>query len=162
MIKFTYFHLFKNKISDILEKKGYSDNNIYYLINEKNVKINGKIVTSKNEITPLFSIIEVTLNDEYSSLPINNEKLKIVYEDDYLLIVDKPFNLDIEPTKSNYANNLAAMVNTYFINNNIKSKIHFINRLDKLTSGLVIIAKNQYIHNIFSKVKIIKEYYALV
>lgn len=162
MIKFTYFHLFKKKINDVLSKKGYSDNNIYYLINEGNVKINGKIVTSKNEMTPLFSKIEVTLIDEYSSLPINNEKIKVVYEDEYLLIVDKPYNLDIEPTKSNYANNLAAMVNTYFVNNNIKSKIHFVNRLDKLTSGLVIIAKNQYIHNVFSKVKIIKEYYALV
>ena len=59
MIKFTYFHLFKKKINDILAKKGYSDNNIYYLINEGNVKINDKIVTSKNEMTPLFSKIEV-------------------------------------------------------------------------------------------------------
>ena len=54
------------------------------------------------------------------------------------------------------------LINDYFINHNIKSKIHLVNRLDKLTSGLVIVAKNQYIHNLFAKTKINKRYYALV
>ena len=163
MIQFIYIHLFKETINQFLIKKGYSENNIYHLISNKNVLINDKVVTSKNDTTPWFlSTITVTLNDELSTLPINKTKIDIVYEDDYLLIVNKPYNLDIEPTKANYIDNLSAMINDYFINHNIKSKIHLVNRLDKLTSGLVIVAKNQYIHNLFAKTKINKRYYALV
>ena len=163
MIKFTYHHIFPETINNFLLKKGYSENNIYNLIRNKNITIDGKVVTSKNEKTSIFySKVVVTLNEEFSTLPINNSSIKVIYEDDYFLVVDKPYDLDIEPTKANYVNNLAAMVNNYFISNNIKSKIHFVNRLDKLTSGLVIIAKNQYIHNVFSKVNIDKQYYALV
>ena len=99
-----------------------SDNNIYYLIKNKNVLIDNKIVIDKNVLLPFKKCkVEVTLNDEESTLPINNNKIDIVYEDQYFLVVNKPFNLDIEPTKANYENNLACMVNNYFISNSIVS-----------------------------------------
>ena len=162
-ISLSFNSYFKQSINKFLLNKGFSDNNIYYLIKNKNVLIDNKIVIDKNVLLPFKKCkVEVTLNDEESTLPINNNKIDIVYEDQYFLVVNKPFNLDVEPTKANYENNLACMVNNYFINNNIKSKIHLVNRLDKLTSGLVIIAKNQYIHNLFSKVKINKYYETLV
>ena len=162
MIKFEYVCIIPKTINEFLLKKGYSENNIYNLIKNQNVTVNGKIVTSKHDKLNFLSEIVVVLNDELSTLPINKTEINVVYEDDYILIVDKPYNLDIEPTKSNYIDNLATMVNHYFVSHNIKSKVHFINRLDKLTSGLVIVAKNQYIHNLFSKIKIGKQYYALV
>lgn len=161
-IVFNYINYKKQSIYDFLKKKDYSDSNIYYLIKNNNVTIDNKIVKDKWEKLYFKSKIQVTLNDEENTLFILNKPLDIVYEDKYFMIVNKPFNLDIEPTKANYENNLAAMIGYYFKENNIHSKVHFINRLDKLTSGLVIVGKNQYIHNLFAKIHIIKKYIALV
>ena len=162
-IKFEYASYFKCSLVKFLKKKGYSDKNIYYLIYNNNIYINNIVVKDKQVVLPLKkAIVTVYLNDEENTLPINENSIDIVYEDEYLLIVNKPYNLDIEPTKRNYTNNLASEVSYYFKTNDIKSKIHLVNRLDKLTTGLVIIAKNQYIHNLFKKVKITKKYQALV
>ena len=162
-IKFEYTSYFKSPLVNFLKKKGYSDKNIYYLIYNNNIYINNIAVRDKQVVLPFKkAIITVYLNDEDNTLPIKESNLDIVYEDEYLLIVNKPYNLDIEPTKRNYTNNLASEISYYFKINNIKSKIHLVNRLDKLTTGLVVIAKNQYIHNLFQKVKITKKYQALV
>lgn len=162
-IKFEYISYFKCSLVSFLKKKGYSDKNIYYLIYNSNIYINNIVVRDKQVILPFKRTkITVYLNDEENTLPISKNKIDIAYEDEYFLIVNKPYNLDIEPTKRNYTNNLASKISYYFKINNIKSKIHLVNRLDKLTTGLVIVAKNQYIHNLFKKVKITKKYQALV
>lgn len=153
----------RQTISDFLNKKGFSDKNIYYLIKNKNIIIKeGRIITSKWHVIKPFCKIAVSLNEKTSYLPLLKKELEIVYEDEFLMIVNKPFNLDIEPTRANYENNLVAMINYYFKTNGISSNVHLINRLDKLTSGLVIVGKSRYIHHLFSKTKIIKKYEALV
>ena len=162
-IKFEYISYFKCSLVNFLKKKGYSDKNIYYLIYNNNIYINNIVVRDKQVILPLKkTIITVYLNDEDNTLPIKRSNIDIIYEDEYFLIVNKPYDLDIEPTKRNYTNNLASEVSYYFKTNDIKSKIHLVNRLDKQTTGQEIIAKNQYIHNLFKKVKITKKYQALV
>lgn len=161
-ITFKYKNYFKKNINDFLLSKGYSDNNIFYLIKNKNVLVDDKVVNDKNYLLSFNAVIKVTLNDEFNELYRCNKPINIVYEDDYLLIVDKEKYDDVEPTKSNYENSLANKISYYFDSKNINSKIHLVNRLDKLTSGLVIIAKNQYIHNLISKVNIEKKYIALV
>lgn len=161
-ITFKYKNYFKKNINDFLLSKGYSDNNIFYLIKNKNVLVDDKVVNDKNYLLYFNAVIKVTLNDEFNELYRCNKPINIVYEDDYLLIVDKEKYDDVEPTKSNYENSLANKISYYFDSKNINSKIHLVNRLDKLTSGLVIIAKNQYIHNLMSKVNIEKKYITLV
>ena len=138
-IKFEYISYFKCSLVNFLKKKGYSDKNIYYLIYNNNIYINNIVVRDKQVILPLKkTIITVYLNDEDNTLPIKRSNIDIIYEDEYFLIVNKPYDLDIEPTKRNYTNNLASEVSYYFKTNDIKSKIHLVNRLDKLTTGLVI------------------------
>ena len=61
-----------------------------------------------------------------------------------------------------YQYHLSGMIYKYFKENNIKSTVHFVNRLDYETSGLIIIAKHQYIHHLFNYVKINKYYYCIV
>lgn len=161
-ITFNYKNYIKKNINEFLLSKGYSDDNIFYLIKNKNVKVNNKIVNDKNYLLSFNATICVTLNEEVNELYRCNKTINIVYEDDYLLIVDKEKYDDVEPTKSNYESSLANKVSYYFDSKNIKSKIHLVNRLDKLTSGLVIIAKNQFIHNLMSKVNIEKKYVTLV
>lgn len=162
MITFNYKNYKKQTINSFLLKKGYSDNNIYYLIKNKKVLVNKEIVKDKNHLLSFFDEIKVTLLDEENTLLKYESSLDVVYEDKYFLIVNKLYDIDVEPTKLNNESSLANMVSYYFYKNNIKSKIHLVNRLDKLTTGLVIIAKNQYIHNLFSKVKITKKYLAKV
>lgn len=161
-IKFIYKCFFKKKLYDFLIKKRYGEKNINSLLKNHNIKVNGEVIENKFIILKPGAKVEVSLNSEISDLPFLAEKIDVVYEDKYILVVNKPKNLDIEPTKSNYYDNLATRVNNYYKENGIESKIHFVNRLDKLTEGLVILAKNQYIHNLFSNVKIIKKYQAIV
>jgi len=152
----------KESIDSFLKCQNYSDNNIFYLIKNKKVLINKKEVIDKTILVDLNDEIQVTLLDEINDLPITKNDIEIVYEDEYFLVVNKQSNIEIEPSKNNYENTLSNYVGYYLNKHNINSKIHIVNRLDKLTSGLVIFAKNRYIHNLFSKTKITKKYQALV
>lgn len=93
-------------------------------------------------------------------------KLDIVYEDDYVLIVNKPYNLPSIPSKDHRNGTLANRILHYYNINNIPSTVHIVTRLDKDTSGLMLIAKNRFVHNLFSKAQqkktIQRIYYALV
>lgn len=161
-IHFVYRCYKSQNIVDFLHKKHYSDKNIYYLILNKNIIIDNIYVTDKQTKVPLFAKVEVTLNDEECNLKTYLDKIEIIYEDNYVLVTNKPAGMDVEPTKANFENNLSTRVHQYYITNLINSKIHLVNRLDKLTSGLVIFAKNQYIHHLFQFVKIHKYYLAEV
>lgn len=161
-IIFNYRCYKKQTINDFLIKKGFSPSNIFHLISSKNVYINKEKVLNKNQIVSFFNNVIVRLNDEINTLKSYEYNVDIAYEDEYILIVDKPYNLNIEPTIKDNEKSLANAITFYYQTKNIKSKIHLINRLDRLTSGLVIIAKNQYIHNLFKNVKITKKYIALL
>ena len=71
--------------------------------------------------------------------------LKIIYEDEALLIIDKPAGIPVHPSILHYTNSLSNGVKYYFDSINLKKKIRPVNRLDRNTSGIVIFAKNQYI-----------------
>jgi 23S rRNA pseudouridine1911/1915/1917 synthase len=72
-------------------------------------------------------------------------KLNIVYEDEYLLIINKPPFIPVHPSCNHYENSLSNGVKYYFNSINLKRKIRPVNRLDKDTSGLAIFAKHEYI-----------------
>lgn len=84
--------------------------------------------------------------------------LEILYEDSYLLILDKPNNLATIPTRLHYHHSLANYVMSYYKRRGIISNIHFIGRLDYATSGIVILAKNPYIMAEMKNIPIVKEY----
>lgn len=143
-------------------EKGFSSSNIFQQINHKLVLINGLPVRDKNVVVKAGEIINIKLLPEVNDLLLNSEDINVVYEDDFLLIVDKPTNLLVEPYKNNTNNNLASMVANYFLKQEIMSKVHLVNRLDKCTSGLIVIAKNRYIKNVLTKTKICKKYLAKI
>lgn len=72
--------------------------------------------------------------------------IEVVYEDLDLLIVNKPPFMVVHPTKSHQENTLANGVINYFKNTNQDCIVRLVNRLDRDTSGLVMIAKSQYAH----------------
>ena len=71
--------------------------------------------------------------------------LDILYEDKYLLILNKPSNIAIHPSLRHFDNSLSNGVKYYFDSISLKRKLRIVNRLDRDTSGIVIFAKNEYI-----------------
>jgi len=108
-------------------------------VNDKEVKLNYRLHEG--------DIIEVIVNAEESQ-DIEGEDLniKVIYEDDDLLIVDKPPFMVVHPTKSHQAGTLANGVIHHFRSNNDNSIVRLVSRLDRDTSGLIMIAKNQFSH----------------
>ena len=163
-ITFRYNHfLFKETINDFLLKKGFSSDYIYQLIKNKLVLINHEAVRDKNVYLPrLFSIINVRLLFENNDIPPKKGKLDILYEDKYLLILHKPPFIEIEPSKKNYYNTFSNIVSYYYEATGIHSKIHINNRLDYVTSGITVFAKNGYVHHMLQDVKMTKLYKTFV
>ena len=92
--------------------------------------------------------VEFDLIDEDCSniVPIKMN-LSILYEDEYLLIIDKPAGIPVHPSMLHFEDSLSNGVKYYFDSINLKKKIRPVNRLDRNTSGIVIFAKNAYIHS---------------
>ncbi len=88
----------------------------------------------------------------------------IAYEDDYLLIIDKPPGMLIHPTVNIEENGttLYDYVAKYYVQKNITANIHPVSRLDRNTSGLVIFDKDPIIHHWLSQQQMSKEYLAIV
>ena len=85
-----------------------------------------------------------------NEIPMQNEDLldyvKIVYEDDYILCVDKPPDMPSHPSFNHLDDTLANAVTAYYSLKHDKTlRFHPVNRLDKNTSGLVLIAKDRLI-----------------
>lgn len=113
-------------------------------------------------------ILKIVLPNERPSDVITPEKLPldIIYEDAYCLIVNKPAGQACLPSMNHRNNTLANGLTYYYQKNSIPSTVHIVTRLDVQTSGLVLVAKNQYIHSLFSQLqqegKIQREYEAIV
>lgn len=92
--------------------------------------------------------------------------LKILYEDDYLLAVDKPAGIATIPSRLHPNDTLANAVFGYYEQIGLRSAIHVINRLDRDTSGVVLFAKYAYVHHRFSELQqnggLTRTYLALV
>lgn len=141
----------------IIADKEYST--IYHLLKSNNCseifitslrKARGLILKNKeiaNTRTPVKENdeIEIALNThKKSEFKTNQIPLNIVFEDDYLLIVNKPANLTCSPSKSHYDENLAGAILGYMLKKDENFVLRMINRLDKDTSGIIIVAKDTF------------------
>lgn len=80
-----------------------------------------------------------------------NLPLSIVYEDDYLLVIDKAKGMPCIPTLSHQYDTLANALSYYYERIGLDSTVHLVNRLDKDTAGLMIVAKYREIHDYMCK-----------
>lgn len=95
-------------------------------------------------------IIDFNYEEDNSNIVPNGMDLDIIYEDDWLLIVNKPSGIAIHPSILHFNNSLSNGIRAYFDKIGLKKKIRPVNRLDKDTSGLVIFAKCEYIQECLS------------
>lgn len=137
------------------------------LINNHKIFLNNKNTNTRNAVKP-NDIITVNLDFEEESQNIIGVKMEldVVYEDNCLLILNKPAGIAIHPSILHYKDSLSNGVKYYFDSIGINRKIRPVNRLDLNTSGLVIFAKNEYIQECLIKQmkenKFKKEYLAIV
>lgn len=91
----------------------------------------------------------ITVNFDYeednSNIVPTKMDLNIIFEDDWLLVVNKPAGIAIHPSVLHYSDSLCNGIRFYFDKIGLKKKIRPVNRLDLNTSGLVVFAKCEYI-----------------
>lgn len=83
--------------------------------------------------------------EDNSNIVPTKMNLKIIYEDDAYIVINKPCNMPVHPSMLHYNNSLSNGLRYYFDELGLKKKIRPVNRLDKDTSGIVIFAKNEYV-----------------
>lgn len=112
-------------------------------------------------------ILRVLITENESSTFIPYEyKLDIIYEDEDILVVNKPADMPVHPSMGNYEFTLGNAVANYYKNETSSFVFRCINRLDRDTSGLTIIAKNPlsalFLSNMQIKREIKRTYHAVV
>lgn len=147
----------------LLHKEGFS-NDLINQCRNSSFAFKNDIPLLLSDILTFGDTIKVILPKEQNCVNRIKGALRIIYEDDYLIIVDKPKNLATLGTGLHYHYHLSGMISQYYDDHSINSKIHFVNRLDYATSGLTMLTKHQYIHGLFAKQSAVieKKYYALV
>lgn len=110
------------------------------------VWVNGRFtyLTARGKEGELLSI--QLFSDEKASIPGENLPLDILYEDDYLLVVNKPVGQVVHPNHRYLTNTLANAVIGYWERRGEYRQYRPIHRIDRNTSGVVVIAKNQFAH----------------
>ncbi|WP_119327354.1 RluA family pseudouridine synthase [Companilactobacillus musae] len=98
--------------------------------------------------------ILIILNSEEPSdliIPMPG-KIDVVYEDSYLLVVNKPPRIASLPAKAKDSQTMANLVKSYLIDKKENSSIHLVTRLDRNTSGLMVFAKTSYSHSLLDQI----------
>lgn len=140
-------------IHDFLKKQGFSSQNIIelkkmhrsILIDDEWMHMNYKL--QKGQYLNIH-IQETASNDKI--LPVNLP-FPVIYEDDDLVVVNKPADMPIHPSQNNYDNTLANAAAYYYEElQRLPFIFRCINRLDRDTTGLTILAKNMYSANILA------------
>jgi len=134
----------------------------FILVNEKKVKPSYKV--------KLNDVIEIdeTYKIEEDINPVEMN-LEIVYEDEYLMVINKPSGLVVHPGNGNYNNTLVNGLMYYTDNLSDlggTERVGIVHRLDKDTSGLMLVAKTNKAHELlsedFKNKRVYREYYALL
>ena len=130
-------------VKEILFNKLFlASNLVTKLKSTKGILVNGECVTVRRVLEE-GDVLKVILEDENSQNIIpNNIPLDIIYEDEDLLVVNKPCNMPTHPSFKHYEGTLANAVMYYFRDANFTFRA--VNRLDRDTTGIVVIAKNRY------------------
>lgn len=144
-----YYLLKDNSLSESYLSKLRQDKK-YLLINNSPANMRSKVFKGDK----VYFSLEV---QKKSNIKTCNLQLDMVFEDEYLLVINKPPLLASTPTKSHYSSNLAGAVCNYMNNKSENFVFRILNRLDKDTSGLVIIAKSIFAYQKITNIEKIYE-----
>lgn len=115
------------------------------------VTVNGKLGWSSDSLKEGDRIEIILETNDTQDIEPEDIDIDVKFEDEDLLIVNKPPFMVVHPTKSHQSGTLANGVTNYFRKTNQNCIVRLINRLDRDTSGLVVIAKSQFAHQAMAK-----------
>lgn len=153
----------------LMNKLEISRSKIQRMIETNNILVND------NKVKSSYTLKEndkITINEDYTEevdIKPENIPLDIIYEDEYLLVVNKPSGMVVHPAPGNYHNTLVNALmyhcnNLSKVNGNIRPGI--VHRIDADTSGLLLVAKNDEVHTSLAKQisekTVLRKYIALV
>ena len=152
--------------------KEFSRTNIQKMIDNKLVKINGESIR-KNSILNYGDVIEINFEENKNNSELSLEKweypIDVIYKDEDFAIINKPRGIISHPAKGNYNKTIVNIILNTF-QNDIKGSVDplrpgIVHRLDKETTGVMIIPFNEYAHwkiaEQFQERTIKKEYIAI-
>ena len=141
------------------------------LIKDGNVTVNEKVISPSYKIKSMDEIIVNFVEEEFNPNEIKPYKfdLDIIYEDDDVIVINKPKGLVVHPGDGHHDDTLVnALVyaNKELSNVNGLERVGIVHRIDKDTSGLLLVCKNNYAHMFIAEQlqnhSMHREYYALV
>ena len=151
----------------ISESLNISRSKVQKLIKQDKVIVNGKIEKA-SYLVSLDDLIEVDSDLDFSiKVEARDIALDIVYEDEYLMIINKASGMVVHPAPGHYDDTLVNALLHYFnIDSTTNIRIGIVHRLDKDTSGLMLVAKNDEVLDMLSSMikekKVERHYLALV
>ena len=150
-------------------KTDFTRTRIQQLIKDRNITVNGKPTKSSYKIEENDEIAIEVPEVETTEIKPENIKIDIVYEDSDIAVINKQAGLVVHPAHGHYSGTLVNAILYHIkdlsgINGEIRPGI--VHRLDKDTSGLIVIAKNDKVHTalteMFQEKKIRKTYLAIL
>ena len=146
----------------------YSRSKLSKLIKEWQVLVNGKAISSSFKVKEGDVVWFDAIFDEEIDVTAEEMDLDIVYEDDYLAVINKKSGIVVHPAVGNYSHTLVNGLMHHFNNISKEGTIRpgIVHRLDKDTSGLMVVAKNDLVHeklsNMIKEKQVERKYLALV
>ena len=132
-------------VLDFLRKKGFSRHILSSMKADKALTRNGQRIGGREQLLAgdHFRVRLLETVDSDGIVPVSMP-LSILYEDEDILVINKPADMPVHPSIGNYTNTLANDVAAYLDAKDEHSPFRCINRLDRDTSGALILAKNAF------------------
>ena len=160
---FNYYPQENISLVDYLKSFYLSKSKIYTLFLEDKIQINGRSAKQNDMVLP-YDVVSIIQDEIIDYRPVSG-KLDIIYEDDYLLIINKPKGIIIHDEK-NKDTSLCNIVAGYYQSKGYDLNIRFAHRLDFDTTGIIIFCKDiltmSYMNHFISTHEIKREYRAFV
>lgn len=133
----------EEKLSMFLKRQLFSRNLFFDSVRRGALMINGHVI-DHDMYVHFGDELRYTIPKEKNRFTFDRTPINVLYEDEEVLVIDKPANLSMMPDKGE--GSVAERVAYLFYERKIESKVRFVTRLDKDTSGIVLIAKHAYAH----------------
>lgn len=158
-------------LTDYIKELNFSIHRFNELMNQKKVKINNKIIVNDQLLKKgdkLSIDLQPFVKNNDLIVPNTTLKLHVLYEDDYLMVVDKPDKMIIysENNQENETITLNQLVKKYYEEKGLDIGVHHLHRLDRDTKGCILYAKDLVtlaaLSNMMEKHLVIRHYETIV
>lgn len=157
-MRLRYFVEKESIVKEYIREKGVSRNLGRKIKLYGKIYINGKESGNWYPINP-GDVLEILLPENNPEIQPVASPLEVVFENENLLIVNKPANLSTQPSRK-HPDNLIGRIRHYYLEKGIETNVHVVTRLDYATSGLVLVAKTGHMHHRLQETDIEKTYLA--